>query len=48
MFFNSLDDPLIGADGIAFEECMENPYILLALTKKGGHLGYFEDFISYN
>ena len=48
MFLMSLDDPIIGSEGIAYDECMANPNILLAITKKGGHLGFFESFITYN
>ncbi|RKP13055.1 Alpha/Beta hydrolase protein [Piptocephalis cylindrospora] len=39
---NSLDDPISCAEGIPWDECRANPYILLALTQQGGHLGWFE------
>lgn len=47
MFFMSNDDPIIGGEeGIAYKECMNNPYTLLAVTQYGGHLGYLESFFS--
>ena len=36
------DDPIIGEKAIDIEACEQNPYILLGVTNKGGHLGYFE------
>jgi predicted alpha/beta-fold hydrolase len=41
------DDPIIGSDTICYEICNRNPYLLLGVTKRGGHLGYFESFLSY-
>ena len=37
------DDPIIGEEVICKETCSGNPYILLALTNYGGHVGYYEN-----
>lgn len=39
---NAEDDFLCPRDGIPFDEVRRNPYVLLGLTKKGGHIGWFE------
>ena len=36
------DDPVIGHDHIDFDECLENPNILLGITKKGAHVSHIE------
>jgi len=46
LIMNARDDPLLGPDSIAYKECRANPNVLLAVTEKGGHLGYFENAIS--
>ncbi|CDW88437.1 ymr210w-like protein [Stylonychia lemnae] len=40
------DDPVIGEGSIDYEICKQNPKILLGVTDHGGHLGYFETFMS--
>ncbi len=43
----SKDDPIIGGEAaIDYEACMSNPALLLGVTEKGGHLGYFESAFS--
>ncbi|KAG1073076.1 hypothetical protein G6F42_025848 [Rhizopus arrhizus] len=39
---NALDDPIALAQCIPVDEIKVNPYIVLAATKYGGHLGWFE------
>ncbi|KAI9487331.1 MAG: Alpha/Beta hydrolase protein [Benjaminiella poitrasii] len=39
---NALDDPISRARCIPVDEIKVNPYIVLAATKHGGHLGWFE------
>lgn len=39
---NALDDPISLAQCIPLDEIKINPYIILAATKHGGHLGWFE------
>lgn len=39
---NALDDPISSLPCIPFDEIMINPYVVLALTQYGGHLGWFE------
>ena len=46
MFLMAKDDPIIGEKAIAREVCENNPYVLLGVTNKGGHLGYFESMLS--
>jgi predicted alpha/beta-fold hydrolase len=36
------DDPIIGHETICYEVSQKNPYLVLGLTERGGHLGYFE------
>ncbi|KAJ1835870.1 hypothetical protein LPJ63_000792 [Coemansia sp. RSA 2711] len=40
LFLNSLDDPICIERLIPFEEFVGNPYLVLALTAHGGHIGY--------
>jgi predicted alpha/beta-fold hydrolase len=42
-FLNSLDDPLYGPHVIPIDCCYEN--ILIAVTKTGGHICYFQGSI---
>ena len=46
LFLMAEDDPIIGDKAICAKTCEENPYVLLGLTKQGGHLGYFEKLYS--
>ncbi|CEP17279.1 hypothetical protein [Parasitella parasitica] len=41
---NALDDPIALARCIPVDKIKINPYIILAATKYGGHLGWFEYF----
>lgn len=45
MYIMALDDPLIGLEGIAYEQCMANHNVMLGITQRGGHLGHFESFL---
>ncbi|GAA5931595.1 uncharacterized protein JCM15063_001512 [Sporobolomyces koalae] len=38
---SALDDPIVDSTGIPFEAAQENPYLTFAVTKHGGHLGWF-------
>ncbi|KAJ2723126.1 hypothetical protein GGI07_002829 [Coemansia sp. Benny D115] len=38
---NSLDDPITPSQGIPIDKITNNPFTALALTKYGGHLGFF-------
>ena len=42
---NSFDDPIIGEACIDFDIFKTNENVILATTKYGGHLGYFEDVL---
>ena len=44
MVLKSKNDPLIGDNGIDETVLLTNPNIILAKTKYGGHLGYYEGF----
>jgi uncharacterized protein len=46
LFFNALDDPLIGKTAIDFESIKNNPNCILATNDHGGHMGYFESCTS--
>ena len=46
MFLMAEDDPIVGEKAIDIRSCEENPYCILAVTKQGGHLGYFESIRS--
>ena len=45
MFLFTKDDPIIGAEAIAYEECYKNPNVLLGVTNIGGHTAYHENFM---
>ncbi|KAJ1647934.1 hypothetical protein LPJ64_000746 [Coemansia asiatica] len=40
LFLNSLDDPICVNSLITYEKFVNNPYLILALTEHGGHIGY--------
>ncbi|KAJ2780222.1 hypothetical protein H4R18_003574 [Coemansia javaensis] len=40
LFLNSLDDPICTPPLIPYEEFASNPFLILALTEDGGHIGY--------
>lgn len=41
---NALDDPIVTIDAAPIECALDNPYLVMAITKHGGHLGWFEGF----
>lgn len=45
---NALDDPLIPVHSIGYEECRRNENVVLALTRCGGHLGWFEGLLPWS
>ncbi|KAJ2745982.1 medium-chain fatty acid ethyl ester synthase/esterase 2 [Coemansia sp. BCRC 34301] len=40
LFLNALDDPICIPSLIPFDKFLRNPWLLLALTRHGGHIGY--------
>ena len=42
LFFSALDDPIASSKAIPVREVLANPNLILATTKKGGHIGWFE------
>ena len=46
MLLFAQDDPIIGPEAICYEFSKKNPRLLLGVTKRGGHLGYFESVFS--
>lgn len=38
----SLDDTILGINHLDQDVCTNNPNVMLGVTKRGGHLGYFE------
>jgi len=44
LIFNSKDDPIIPKNTIPIKECTDSEHVILALTEKGGHMG----FLGYN
>ncbi|KAI7870140.1 Alpha/Beta hydrolase protein [Spinellus fusiger] len=40
---NALDDPISLPESIPYDEVKLNPYVILATTQYGGHLGWFEN-----
>jgi len=46
--FNSLDDPVCTKEAIPWDECIANPNVVLAVTKHGGHLGFFEGITAHS
>ncbi|CAI9103777.1 OLC1v1002328C1 [Oldenlandia corymbosa var. corymbosa] len=43
---NASDDPICTKEAIPWDECRENRNIILAVTKHGGHLAYFEGIMA--
>ncbi|RDX46046.1 AB-hydrolase YheT [Lentinus brumalis] len=39
---NSIDDPITGADSLPTSEVERGPFVVLAVTQGGGHLGWYE------
>ena len=46
LILKSHDDPIIGWDEKDIQMILENPNIVLATTKYGGHIGYYESYLS--
>jgi len=45
---NSLDDPVIPKGIIPHTTTQENPNLIFAITKRGGHVGYLKNFAFWN
>lgn len=43
LFINALDDPISAIAAIAADEIHANPNLILAVTRAGGHLGWWTD-----
>ncbi|KAI8455691.1 Alpha/Beta hydrolase protein, partial [Phakopsora pachyrhizi] len=41
---NSIDDPIVSIDAVPIEATISNPNLVMMISKKGGHLGWFEGF----
>ncbi|KAI0767241.1 AB-hydrolase YheT [Fomes fomentarius] len=39
---NSIDDPITGSKSLPLREVANSPYLILAVTQAGGHLGWYE------
>lgn len=46
LFFNALNDPLIGSKGIDWKSIAENPNTILATTEEGGHTAHHESILN--
>ncbi|KAJ3083635.1 alpha/beta-hydrolase [Rhizoclosmatium globosum] len=42
LILSDIDDPIVASDLIPFSDVLGNPNVILATTKRGGHLGWFE------
>ena len=42
LVLQSQDDPVVGTEPIPYEEVGVNPWVVMAVTQGGGHLGWFE------
>lgn len=42
--FTALDDPVVPAQCLPFEESQKNENIILAVTKRGGHVAWLQDW----
>lgn len=47
MFLNTLDDPICTEEAMEFDSFKQNPNVVLATTKHGGHTGYHESLFTY-
>lgn len=45
-FLLAWDDPIIGSESIDLEISTANPNVIVGITSKGGHLGYYESAFS--
>ena len=41
-----MDDPFVGKETIDYKSVAKNENCVIATTKYGGHLGYFESWLS--
>jgi predicted alpha/beta-fold hydrolase len=39
---SALDDPVVTADCIPYDDIMHNPNMMLAVTNTGGHIGWYQ------
>jgi predicted alpha/beta-fold hydrolase len=46
MILQAEDDPITGGKALDREVCRNNPHILLGITEKGGHCGYYQNIFS--
>lgn len=46
MILMAEDDPLIGKKSICYDIAKKNPNLVMGVTRRGGHLGYFESAFS--
>ena len=42
LLLSALDDPVVSVEALPLYEVRENPSVILAVTERGGHIGYFE------
>ncbi|KAI5172736.1 abhydrolase domain-containing protein 1/3 [Nematocida sp. LUAm3] len=40
LILNSKDDPIVPLNSIPISECLSSPSVILALTERGGHMGF--------
>lgn len=45
---NARDDPIATCTAIPFDAVADNPNLIFATTKHGGHLGWFDGFLSFS
>ena len=43
LVLHSKDDPIVSVDCVPIDECLANPNIIIALTRRGGHVCYFSE-----
>ena len=41
LVMHSKDDPIVPVDCVPIDECLANPNMICALTRRGGHVCYF-------
>ncbi|ORY48247.1 alpha/beta-hydrolase [Rhizoclosmatium globosum] len=47
LFLNSSDDPIALNTAVPVADVLQNPHIVLAMTKCGGHIGWFESLFGF-
>ncbi|KAJ3097812.1 hypothetical protein HDU97_004548 [Phlyctochytrium planicorne] len=45
LFFSALDDPIASYKTLPVYEALANPNVVIATTRRGGHIGWFEGWI---